>query len=167
MPHNFTDKKHSLIEKHMNLLLVPVSGENREIATSLAVAPGQEHFIETVEECLQEADELAEWRPMLICDGDIAIGFTMFGYLHYEGKARLWFDRFLIDRNYQHQGYGRMAMKTVLGYLRGTFPEEDIYLSVYDENQVAIRLYQSFGFSFNGELDLKGERVMVLKAERE
>ena len=39
----------------------------------------------------------------------------------------------------------------------------DIYLSVYEENHVAISLYQSYGFKFNGELDTKGEKIMVLE----
>ena len=103
---------------------------------------------------------------MLLCDGDLAVGFAMTGYLHYEGKARLWFDRFLIDRKYQHQGYGRLAVAAVLDNLKKEFPGKDIYLSVFKENEVAIRLYLSFGFAFNGELDLEGERVMVLKAKR-
>ena len=35
-----------------------------------------------------------------------------------------------------------------------------LYLSVYDTNSSAIRLYQQLGFVFNGELDTNGERVM-------
>ena len=151
----------------MTITLVPITPGNRETAEKLAVGPGQESFIDTVAECLQEADKLADWRPMLLCDGDLAVGFAMTGYLHDEEKARLWFDRFLIDWKYQHRGYGRLAMAVVLNNLEKEFPGKDVYLSVFKENEVAIRLYQSFGFAFNGELDREGERVMVLKAKRE
>lgn len=43
------------------------------------------------------------------------------------------------------------------------YPNTDIYLSVYEENKTAVSLYKLFGFEFNGELDTKGEKVMVLK----
>lgn len=42
------------------------------------------------------------------------------------------------------------------------YPNTDIYLSVYEENQQAIALYQFFGFVFTGELDSKGEKIMRL-----
>lgn len=36
-----------------------------------------------------------------------------------------------------------------------------IYLSVVEGNDQAARLYQDFGFVFNGERDTKGEHVMM------
>ena len=41
------------------------------------------------------------------------------------------------------------------------YPNNDIYLSVYEDNQHAIDLYRLYGFNFNGELDTKGEKIMV------
>lgn len=37
-----------------------------------------------------------------------------------------------------------------------------IYLSVVKENIIAARLYESFGFRFNGQHDIHGEHVMEL-----
>ena len=59
----------------------------------------------------------------------------------------------------------RAAMEQILALLREQYPSEDIYLSVYEENRIAVALYQSCGFRFNGELDDKGEKVMVLKGK--
>lgn len=41
----------------------------------------------------------------------------------------------------------------------------EIYLSVYESNARAISMYKRRGFEFNGELDAKGELVMVLKVD--
>ena len=37
----------------------------------------------------------------------------------------------------------------------------EIYLSLYGDNKWALHLYQKFGFQFNGELDINGEKVMA------
>lgn len=40
---------------------------------------------------------------------------------------------------------------------------EEIYLSLYPDNERAFTLYSNLGFERNGELDTKGEQIMVLK----
>ena len=149
------------------LTLCPVTRENRKLAESLTVGPGQEGFVEPVAECMEEADRIPQWEPVLLYRADCPIGFAMYGYMSGESRRRLWFDRLLIDRHYQGKGYGRGAVAAILAQLRREFPGKAVYLSAYDSNQVAIRLYQSFGFRFNGELDYNGERVMVLEASVE
>ena len=148
----------------MKLSIVPVTEQLRPRAEALSVGPGQEHFIETVAQCMQEADRIPDWEPVVIFDGETMIGFAMYGFMRCETRARVWFDRFLIDHRYQKQGYGRRVAEMMIGRLRAEFPGQDIYLSAYDDNPVAIRLYQSFGFVFNGEKDINGEDVMVLPA---
>lgn len=147
----------------MNLKLIPVTDDNRPAALSLSVGKGQEHFIETVEECLEEADKNLDWEPMCICDGDTIVGFAMFGYIRIPSVNQVWFDRFLIDHRYQHKGYGRKSVELVIDHLHNEFPGMDIRLSVYDDNEVAIALYESFGFKVNGEYDINGETVMILE----
>ena len=145
----------------INLILKPITGENRDIAEALTVFPHQAGYIETVRECLKEADQLDAWRPICILDGDIPIGFAMYGRITEPANTRLWFDRFLIDRRYQGKGYAKPAIQLILKDMQVHYPNTDIYLSVYEENQQAIALYQSFGFVFTGELDSKGEKIML------
>ena len=89
------------------------------------------------------------------------IGFLMIGYGmsedDFEGEDSasiemvkksycLW--RFMIDKRYQGKGYGKKAMELALDYIR-TFPcgKADIcWLSYEPENEVAKKLYASFGF---------------------
>ena len=56
--------------------------------------------------------------------------------------------RFMIDKKYQKKGYGREAMRLALDFIR-TFPcgEADYcWLSYEPGNEVARKLYASFGF---------------------
>ncbi len=67
-----------------------------------------------------------------------------------------------IDERFQGRGYARPVLKELLRVIRETYGDDEIFLSVYADNAVAIRLYESIGFQFNGELDINDERVMVL-----
>ena len=100
--------------------------------------------------------------PFAICKNKKPIGFLMIGYglgddedwnkedptfvEIVKNSYCLW--RFMIDKRYQHRGYGRKAMQLALDYIR-TLPCGDakyIWLSYEPENEVAKKLYASFGF---------------------
>ena len=146
----------------MSLTITPVTAENRAAAEQLQVFPDQITFIESVTECMEEADQSAAWHPVCLMQDETLVGFSMYGYFVESWGGRLWFDRLLIDRRYQGRGYGKEAIHVVLTAMRQQYPGKDIYLSVYDDNPHAISLYRYYGFSFNGELDTKGEKIMVL-----
>lgn len=146
----------------MHLNFKKVTGEHRKEIEALKLFDAQANFIETTAECLREADELSFWRPVGIYDDTTLIGFAMYGYLPFLGEGQLWFDRLLIDKQYQHKGYGRAAVAALLKRLQQEYPScSCVYLSVYEDNTAAIRLYRQAGFSFNGGYDTKGERIMV------
>ena len=150
----------------MNLRIIPVTNDIRKEAEQLTAAKGQDHFVESVKESMREADEIADWEPVCIYDGDTMIGFAMYGYMKNEKQPRVWFDRLLIDAHYQRRGYGRKTVEMMLERIQQEFPDKDIYISAYEDNPVAISLYQSFGFHMNGELDINGEKIMVLKVKK-
>lgn len=138
--------------------------EFKEEALKLHVSENQKDTIETVEECLKEADELELWKPTLIRVDDITVGFAMFGLWIYEGDhGRLWLDRFFIDEHHQGKGLARMILPILLDRLYEEYVVDEIFLSVYETNKPAIHLYESLGFKFNGELDINNELVMVKK----
>ncbi len=137
-----------------------VSGENRKEVEGLTVFSEQAGFIESVSECLQEADELELWRPVGIYDNDILIGFAMYGYFPEPVPGQLWLDRLLIDKKYQGKGYGKQSVLLLLERLHTEYQSDTVYLSVYENNPHAIKLYQQIGFQFNGKYDSKGEHIM-------
>lgn len=147
----------------MKLHLEPVTAQNREEILRLGVLPGQKGYIETVAQCMEEAGEYGGWRPVGIYDGDLPVGFSMYGFFReeYPPEGRLWLDRLLIDARFQGRGYGRAALEALQERLSREYPEKDVYLSVIEGNDVATRLYEQYGFRFIGEKDIHGEDVMV------
>lgn len=145
---------------HRRLHFELVNDENRKEVEGLTVFSVQAGFIESVSECLQEADELELWRPVGIYDNDTLIGFSMYGYFPEPAPGQLWLDRLLIDKKYQGKGYGKQVVVSLLERLRTEYQSNVVYLSVYANNPHAIRLYQQIGFRFNGEYDSKGEHIM-------
>ena len=139
-----------------------VTAKNRGAVEHLALLPEQAGFIESPTECLREADASDFWRPVGIYDGTELVGFAMYGYLPFLGEGQLWLDRLLIDKAFQGRGYAKAAIAALLERLRQEYPCRRVYLSVYGDNAAAIHLYRQAGFSFNGDYDTKGERVMVL-----
>jgi diamine N-acetyltransferase len=72
--------------------------------------------------------------------------------------------RFMIDKRYQGRGYGRDALKLALDFIR-TWPcgkAEFCWISYEPENEIARKLYASFGFEETDEMD-GDEIVAVLK----
>lgn len=70
----------------------------------------------------------------------------------------------MIDKRYQGKGFGREAVRLALEFIR-TWPHgkaEYCALSYNPENEVARKLYASFGFAENGDTD-DDEAVAVLK----
>lgn len=140
--------------------LIDITQKNRMQALNLHVRKDQIDYIESVEECLQEADEIKAWHPVGIYVDETIVGFAMYGYIEESKYSRLWFDRLMIDEKYQQQGYGKEAFEQILHQIQVEYPGQDIYLSVYDENVQAIALYKKHGFDYTGELDTKGEKIM-------
>ncbi|MGL5694506.1 MAG: GNAT family N-acetyltransferase [Peptostreptococcaceae bacterium] len=147
----------------MNLQIKKISKNNYEEILKLQVSKEQEGFIESIEECLEEANQDSKWREVGIYDEDVPVGFAMYALFKDEGEhGRVWLDRFLIDEKYQGKGYGKVGVITILKQLYREYNHTKIYLSVYDNNECAISLYEKIGFEFNGEVDTKGERVMLI-----
>lgn len=77
---------------------------------------------------------------------------------------RVWLDRFMIDSKYQGKGCGKASLDFLVNHLKNEYNCDELYLSIFEDNKMAIKLYKDFGFKFNGELDYGGEKVMVLKS---
>ena len=107
-----------------------------------------------------------------IYNGKKPVGFLMIGYncvwrenLDF-AKNSYYIWRFMIDRRYQGNGYGREALKQAVDFVR-TAPcgkAEYCWLSYEPENEVARKLYLSMGFEEKPELCKEDEEIpAVLK----
>lgn len=126
----------------------------------LSVKDDQFSFIESNSYSIAESKFNDEWTTVGIYIDDILVGFSMYGYI--SSEKRVWLDRFMIDGRFQGMGYGRKAIKELINKIFKEFKCDEIYLSIFDDNLNALKLYLSLGFKANGELDYGGENIMVL-----
>ena len=109
--------------------------------------------------------------PFAIYNDKKLVGFIQIGYgenADQDGVSvekdnyEIW--RFMIDKRFQGRGYGKDALKLALDFIR-TWPcgKADLcWISYEPENEIAKKLYSSFGFVETGEMD-GDEIVAVLK----
>ncbi len=146
----------------------------------LKVAKAQKGFVAPNDISILQAyvsrDTGCDAFPFAVYNDKKPVGFLMIGFNEaalYESADEeapeiqknnysLW--RLMIDKRYQNRGYGREAVRLALEFIR-SWPcgkAEYCELSYEPENEVAKRLYQSFGFEENGEKD-GDEVIAVLK----
>ncbi len=105
-------------------------------------------FVESVAQCLKEADEYDVWRPVALYVEGKMVGFAMYGFFPmYLPAGRVWMDRLLIDERFQHKGYGKTAMQLLLEQLKVEYGDQPVYLSVVPGNDTARKLYASLRIS--------------------
>ena len=174
------------MEKGSNeVRLVKVDTDNLDDLLKLTVNDDQKDFVASNIYSLAEAyATVAEGgfaQPFGIYVGEEPVGFLMIGYYkkvddddydeddeeeetpdYVFGNYLFW--RFMIDKNHQRKGYGREALKLALDYIR-TFPAgpaEYCWLSYEPENEVARKLYASFGFVEEPEMPKGWDEIPAL-----
>ena len=156
------------------LKLKKITGRNIWDILKLSVYEAQQDFVASNDLSIIEAYTTITGNgyafPFGIYEDDMPVGFLMIGFDTDEywdnapsmakGNYNLW--RLMIDKNHQKKGYGREAVKLALNFIK-TFPcgeAEYCWLSYEPENEVASRLYRSFGFVETGEMD--GEELIAI-----
>ncbi|WP_285891022.1 GNAT family N-acetyltransferase [Mesobacillus subterraneus] len=134
-----------------------IDNTNECTVKNIKLKPGQERFIETVDECLKEAAIYQEWHPVAIYYDEKIIGFAMYG--SFGPNRDTWIDRIIIDERYQGKGFGKMAMIKLIDRVSKEYGVNVIYLSIIEENTIAHRLYKGLGFEYTNERDSNGELI--------
>ncbi len=158
--------------------LEPIDAKNLWDVVDLKVKKKQKTFVAPNGGSLLEAylavGSACRAFPFAVCNDKKPVGFLMIGFNEaamydlYDEEApeclrnnySLW--RLMIDRRYQGRGYGREAVRLALDFVR-TWPcgkADYCELSYEPENKRAKKLYHSFGFVENGEMD--GDEVIAL-----
>lgn len=134
-----------------------IDANNINEVRKISVKKHQRFFIETVDECLEEAAIYKQWCPVAIYDYDEIVGFAMYGAF---GKnPDTWIDRIIIDEKYQGKGFGKLAMKELIKIVTEKYNVITVYLSFVEGNDVARKLYENLGFNFTGDYDPEGELI--------
>ncbi len=154
------------------ITLEKITWDNFRAVIGLKVTKEQDEFIATNTFSLAQSyvallnDDDPPMSFAICHDGDI-IGFVMMFHDTAEdsnfGEESYGVCRFMIDRDFQGKGYGKEAFSKALDFIK-TFPQgkaEAVYLSYEPGNEVARRLYASFGFMETGDI-VGGEIVARL-----
>jgi diamine N-acetyltransferase len=158
------------------LRLEKVNGANVWDILKLSVNDNQKEFVASNDVSIIEAYTSITANgyafPFGIYDEAELVGFVMIGYDKDDywtdapdianGNYNLW--RLMIDKKYQHKGYGRAAVELALDFIKTLpcGPAEYCWLSYEPENVIARNLYASFGFEETGDMD-EEEVIAALK----
>ena len=138
-----------------------INEENFDECVCLEMKDGQDAYCARNVYSLAQAWLYPEARPFCIYKDDTMVGFVMLDYDEDEKECGIW--RFMIDKKYQSMGYGKEAMRVVLEYIKSNPVFNVVHLSTAPNNEIAIKLYKSFGFLPTGEIDDDGEITMALE----
>ena len=140
--------------------LKEVTKENIDEVLELSVREDQKSFVSTTAESLAQAYAYKETAfPFAVYNDDPMVGFIMMGYYEVKNYYTLW--KFLIDKKYQHKGYGREALMLGISFMRDKFNIKEIYTGVAPGNSVAKGLYQSIGFEDTGLIEFNMEEMCL------
>jgi diamine N-acetyltransferase len=144
-----------------------ISDQNWDEVLALRLAPGQDRFVGSVAECLDEASEYPNANPWCraVYDGDTPVGFVMVSWNvepdppEIIGPWFLW--KLIVDERHQRKGYGSEVVRRIADLVRAEGADE--LLTSYTEGDGEPGpFYRRLGFEPTGERDSNGEVILAL-----
>ena len=134
-----------------------IDKSNYNECISLRVGEHQKNYVASNMYSLVQASYEDGLYPLGIFNEDEMIGFLLYDY---DEELNGWsFSRFMIDIKYQNKGFGRKALEKFLEYFQSKFPNKSLYTSVEIDNDIAIKLYQKYGFVIKSSFEYAIEDV--------
>lgn len=138
--------------------LRPVTRENWNVLIKLKVRDDQKGFVASnlysIAESQFGADHEGHWdlHPLGIYDGEVPVGFLMFGYSFDHPSQQAFIFRLMVADEFQGKGYGRSAMQCILDVFRADERIKEVGISYEPDNDVARKLYAALGFVETGRV---------------
>ncbi|GAC22481.1 diamine N-acetyltransferase [Paraglaciecola mesophila KMM 241] len=142
----------------MNISIRPVTKENFEQISDLAVSEAQQDYVAENSWSLLESKYHTGYTTRGIYLDEKPVGFFMW-VAETPSKISIW--RFMMDEQYQKQGIGRVAMELALHDIKLTAELQEIEICYNPSNPVAESFYQSFGFTEVG-MDEDDEDILAI-----
>jgi diamine N-acetyltransferase len=139
--------------------LAPVNQHNYEAIADLTLHPDQENYLASNLWSLVEAAYEPDRHPRAIYQQDQLVGFIMWVQ---ETPQRVSIWRVMVDRQFQQQGIGRVALQLALGEIRQMAGVQQIEICYVPTNPVAKDFYASLGFVEIGWDDAGEEMLAVI-----
>ena len=151
-----------------DVMLRPLTEENRPALEALRVATAQRAFVSSVTDSLAEAERYADANPLVfgLYDRETPVGFVMIAdevddpdYIaHF-----LW--KLLIDERFQRRGFGTAALDLVAAYFRSK-GVPTMWTSAGEGEGSPIPFYERYGFVRDGvHEDDDGSREIMLRLD--
>ena len=151
-----------------DVVLRPLTEENRPALEALRVATAQRAFVSSVTDSLAEAEQNADANPLVfgLYDRETPVGFVMIAdevddpdYIaHF-----LW--KLLIDERFQRRGFGTAALDFVAAYFRSK-GVPTMWTSAGEGEGSPIPFYERYGFVRDGvHEDDDGSREIMLRLD--
>ncbi|NFO39215.1 GNAT family N-acetyltransferase [Clostridium botulinum] len=129
----------------MDINFRKIDKSNYNTCVSLKVGEHQTNYVASNAFSLVQAFYEDELYPLGIYNADEMIGFLLYDY---DEELKGWsFSRFMIDIKHQNKGFGSKALEKFLDFFHDKFPSENLYTSAEIDNEVAIKLYEKYGFN--------------------
>ncbi len=141
----------------MGIIFKPVDKDNWLDCVNLEVSEEQSDFVTNNTFSVLQSHYDDRNHPTAIYYDNKMVGFLM--YLYDEDFKAFRLRRFMIDKDYQCNGYGKMALLELKKLIKANDKANILYTSVKPQNNVAKKLYEKVGFKKTGELRW-GEEIL-------
>jgi diamine N-acetyltransferase len=143
----------------MGIIFKPVDKDNWLDCINLEVSEEQSGFVTNNTFSVLQSHYDDRNYPTAIYYDDKMVGFLM--YLYDEDFKAYRLRRFMIDKDYQCNGYGERALLELKKLMKDRYNEDKLYTSVKPQNNIAKKLYEKVGFIKTGE-ECWGEEILIL-----
>ncbi|MCL2396747.1 MAG: GNAT family N-acetyltransferase [Defluviitaleaceae bacterium] len=126
---------------------------------ALQVADSQTHLVLSNAISIAQSKVMPECIPLAIYKDDMPVGFLM--YCKDRDDDEYWLYRLMIDTHHQGHGYAKQAMEILVSKIKEDKTKHKILLGVHRDGGASVRVYQSLGFVFTGQV-FGQEHIMQL-----
>lgn len=142
----------------MNINFREIDKSNYSNCISLKVGEHQTNYVASNAFSLVQAFYEEKLYPLGIYNDNEMVGFLLYDY---DEELGGWsFSRFMIDIKHQNKGIGSKALEKFLDFFHNKFPNKSLYTSVEIDNEIAIKLYEKYGFSKKNSFEYKVEDII-------
>ena len=128
----------------MNIVLKKIDRTNYCDCINLKLNKEQEGFVAPNMFSLVQAAYEPNMYPLGIYKNNKMVGFILYDF---DDEINGWsMSRFMVDKNYQNQGIGSVALKKFLEFFKEKIGHNQLYTSAEINNLVATSLYEKMGF---------------------
>ncbi|WP_339241828.1 GNAT family N-acetyltransferase [Paenibacillus sp. FSL R5-0517] len=140
-----------------------VSVDNWYPCTQLNVTEEQKKsFPASVVYWIAESKVVEDFQPIGIYFDSELVGFAVYSDRP-DHEDNYWLLALMIDTKYQGRGYGREALRKLIDLMQESLKCKRIMIGHRPENDIAGKLYESFGFHRVSEGLIGGEVVRLLR----